>query len=233
MLYLKQTLKITLQDFHLELNCIEAVACLEKALYLPQARTLLVSDLHFGKASHFRRSGIAVPNHPEEENLARLEALVQRLGPEQIVFSGDMFHSRANQSLMRFEQWRRSLPHVQMKLVPGNHDILPAHTYAHMGIDKLDGDWTWEHLSVCHDPLDAGADPGRYYLAGHLHPGFRLAGQGGEAVTLPCLLLGSSVGLMPAFGSFTGLSVVRPKEGDRVVLFGKERLYSLPLGSLK
>lgn len=217
-----------MQDFTLDFNGLRALACLEKAVFIPDSGILIVSDFHFGKASHFRRSGIAVPDRPEEENLGRLDRLVQRLSPLQIVFSGDMFHSRANQSLERFAAWRSSLPHISIKLVPGNHDILPGHLYQKLGIERLAGDWTYGPVAVCHDPADAKPGGGLLFLAGHLHPGYKLSGPGGETVMLPCLLIGPDVALLPAFGAFTGLSAVRPMEGDKVILFGEKRIYALP-----
>jgi hypothetical protein len=33
---------------------------------------------------------------------------------------------------------------------------------------------------------------------------------------LPCFYFGKRKGLLPAFGSFTGLAAIKPKEGERV-----------------
>ena len=53
-------------------------------------------------------------------------------------------------------------------------------------------------------------------LAGHIHPAISLAGPGRQRERLPCFLFGERIGLLPAFGDFTGGATVRPRPGDRV-----------------
>jgi len=52
-------------------------------------------------------------------------------------------------------------------------------------------------------------------LAGHIHPAVRLSGDG-DSVRLPCFWFSPRVGVLPAFGAFTGSATVRPREGDQV-----------------
>jgi metallophosphoesterase superfamily enzyme len=60
-------------------------------------------------------------------------------------------------------------------------------------------------------------------LAGHIHPAISLSGPGGQHERLPCFLFGERIGLLPAFGGFTGGATVRPRRGDRVfALAGEE-----------
>lgn len=213
-----------MQGFSLE-------ACLEKAVFLPGEDTLVVSDLHFGKASHFRKAGLAIPDKTEEENLHRLEVLLQRKQPRRIVFAGDAFHSQANRALERFAGWRKTLPHVDFTLVRGNHDILPLHLYRQLGMQVVEDSLALGPVTICHDPahaqklIDNKGDAPAYVLCGHLHPGYKLMGPGREALTLPCLWLGEKIGVMPAFGAFTGLYAIKPEPGDRVCLFGPSRVY--------
>jgi hypothetical protein len=53
----------------------------------------------------------------------------------------------------------------------------------------------------------------------------RLLGSGRQAETLPCFHFGPEIGVLPAFGGFTGSRRVRPRRGDRVfVVAGGEVL---------
>jgi metallophosphoesterase superfamily enzyme len=42
----------------------------ERAIWFPKYETLLVSDTHLGKGSHFRKAGIAIPTVLKQEDLA-------------------------------------------------------------------------------------------------------------------------------------------------------------------
>ncbi|NJM94359.1 MAG: phosphoesterase, partial [Cytophagales bacterium] len=65
----------------------------QKALWLPEIEWLLISDLHLGKVAHFRKRGIAIPPHSEEQNLLRLLNLLVSFRPARLVLLGDLFHS--------------------------------------------------------------------------------------------------------------------------------------------
>jgi len=64
----------------------------ERALWWAAERTLIVSDLHLGKAERMaRRSGALVPPYETAETLARLSALIGRLAPAHVICLGDSF----------------------------------------------------------------------------------------------------------------------------------------------
>ncbi|NNM27435.1 MAG: ligase-associated DNA damage response endonuclease PdeM [Phycisphaerales bacterium] len=72
------------------------------------------------------------------------------------------------------------------------------------------------------DPdTDAAPPP---VIAGHLHPGVRLhdIDAGGGSLRCPCFVFGPRRALLPAFGSFTGLAIVRPRVDDRIFAVGPE-----------
>ena len=48
-----------------------------RCIFWEEKKALLVSDLHFGKTGHFRKSGIAVPQAVYKEDLQRLVHLIQ------------------------------------------------------------------------------------------------------------------------------------------------------------
>ena len=51
-----------------------------RAAVLPASATLLVADLHLGKAATFRKAGIPVPEGSAQRDLARLADGPRRLG---------------------------------------------------------------------------------------------------------------------------------------------------------
>ena len=89
------------------------------SIFWEEQKTLIVSDLHFGKTGHFRKSGIAVPQTIYKEDLQRLILLLNYFKLKQLIVVGDFFHSHANTELDWFKKWRKDLAHLKILLVKG------------------------------------------------------------------------------------------------------------------
>ena len=63
----------------------------QRSIFWEEQKALIVSDLHFGKTGHFRKSGIAVPQTVYKEDLQRLVLLLNYFKPEQLIVVGDFF----------------------------------------------------------------------------------------------------------------------------------------------
>lgn len=184
----------------------------ERSAYWPRRHTLLVADAHFGKAASFRARGVPVPEATTLANLATLDTLLKRHAVRRIVFLGDFLHSkeaRAPQTVAALDAWRT------------RHAGAPP---ASLGIELvleplLDGPF-----ALCHHPAPV---PGSYVLAGHLHPAYRLSGKN-DALRLPCFWFGEHVGVLPAFGDFTGAHSIAPGVGDRVFVVADDRVLQVP-----
>ncbi|MGE3347356.1 MAG: ligase-associated DNA damage response endonuclease PdeM [Ramlibacter sp.] len=194
------------------------------AAYLPSAQALLVADAHFGKAVSFRRLGMPVPRGTTTETLDRLDALVHATGARQVVFLGDFLHSaqaRAPATLAALSRWRADHAALTLTLVRGNHDERAGDPPEALGIQVVDEPWPLAPFALCHHPQ---AVAGAYVLAGHWHPCISLHGRANERLRLPCFWFGDdsgavsahAVGILPAFGGFTGMHPVAPRAGDRL-----------------
>ncbi|MBV9891401.1 MAG: ligase-associated DNA damage response endonuclease PdeM, partial [Rhizobacter sp.] len=188
----------------------------EKAAFLPASRTLLVADAHIGKAVTFRALGVPVPRGTTSETLAALSTLIERWRARRVVFLGDFLHSaraHAAATIGAVARWRRAHAPLELVLVRGNHDNRAGDPPAHLGIDVVDEPYAHGGLALCHHPR---ARRGSYVVAGHLHPCIGIAGRGFDHLRLACFWLGDDVGVLPAFGAFTGMHPIRPNENDRV-----------------
>ena len=163
-----------------------------RCLYWEEERSLILSDLHFGKTGHFRKAGIAVPQSVYREDLLRLLSLIQYFQPRQLLIVGDLFHSRENKELDLFLRWRDDFPHLGIRLVLGNHDILRADWYVKAGIKVKEGVLRIGAFAFVHDIEDAeggGADVGEGGVdaegggadVGEGRAGARGSGEGGAA----------------------------------------------------
>ncbi len=199
----------------------------ERAAWLQDERTLLVADAHLGKAQSFRRLGVPVPGGTTAANLARLGALIDRLAAREVLFLGDLLHARSGRSprvMTAVADWRAHHAGVAMRLVRGNHDRHAGDPPKEWQIDVVDEPWFIGPLALCHHPKPVD---GAYVLAGHLHPG-AVVGQGLDRMRLPCFHFGPDLGVLPAFGDFTGLHVVRRGPEDRCFVVADDEVRPLP-----
>lgn len=188
----------------------------EKAAFLPESSTLLVADAHIGKALSFRKLGVPVPHGTTAETLAVLSTLIHRLDAKRIVFLGDFLHSSRSlgpTTMDALARWRAAHAWLELTLVRGNHDDHAGDPPAQLGIHAVDEPLLHGGLALCHHP---NAKPPAYVLAGHLHPGVSLGGRAHDRLRLPCFWFGPNVGVLPAFGAFTGLQTIRAGPDERV-----------------
>jgi len=188
----------------------------EKAAYLAASRTLLVADAHIGKAVSFRALGVPVPRGTTSETLVALSALIATWRARRVVFLGDFLHSarsHAAATLGAVARWRREHASLELVLVRGNHDDRAGDPPAYLDIRVVDEPLELDGFALCHHPRP---QRGAYVLAGHLHPCVSLGGRGFDHLRLPCFWLDDDVGVLPAFGAFTGMHPIDAGAGDRV-----------------
>ena len=187
-----------------------------KAMYIPDHNALLISDLHVGKAGHFRKNGIALPETVGTNNMWNLSALMDRYEPSDVYFMGDLCHSHSNEEVGQFADWKAGYSTARFTLIRGNHDILPQADYIKLGLEVADEQEVGP-FRLIHDLEEMGVAEGTYTLSGHIHPCVRLVGNRRvNTMRLPCFWFAQQFGVLPAFGDFTGTHRVRPRKGDEV-----------------
>jgi DNA ligase-associated metallophosphoesterase len=198
--------------------------CAERAVWWPRRRMLLVADPHFGKAAAFRALGVRVPRGTTGDALARLDALIARLAPARLEFLGDFLHAREGRNPDTFAAlgaWRARHAALAMRIVRGNHDRRAGDPPSEVGIECADGPVREGSLALAHHPAPCD---GAYVLAGHVHPCAVLVGPARQRERLPCFVLGREVGVLPAFGDFTGCAEVEPEEGEAVWVIASDQV---------
>ncbi|HMJ67524.1 MAG TPA: ligase-associated DNA damage response endonuclease PdeM [Cyclobacteriaceae bacterium] len=198
----------------------------QKALYWPSEKILLVADLHLGKVNHYRQAGYPVPTKANDENTSILIDLLNRYKPERMIFLGDLFHSHYNEEWEVLGQVIRHFASTSFELVMGNHDIMSTLQYDRHGVKIHPEQLLISNLLLTHKPMEL-TSPDVYNLVGHIHPGARLYGKGRQALLLPCFYFGRQQGILPAFGSFTGLYPVRVMKGDQVFVIADGEVISM------
>lgn len=200
----------------------------DRALFLPGARTLIVADVHWGKAAAFRALGVPVPHGTTQSGLARLDAVIARTAAAHLLVLGDLWHARegmTDATLRTIAAWRATRASLEITLVRGNHDHRAGDPPAHLDITCVNAPLPFGPFSLCHHPCER--EDG-YVLAGHVHPVARLHGRGRQRITLPCFAFGARSGLLPAFGEFTGGAVIDQRDYERTYVIADDHVLPLP-----
>lgn len=189
------------------------------AVYWVAQKMLLISDVHLGKVAHFRKHGVAIPQHSAVKNFERLDEVVGFFRPSVITFLGDLFHSKKNSEWLWFEDWL-SRTTAKVVLVAGNHDVIDPTHYERLGVDVV-SEWALDGFLLTHHPEER---IGHYNFSGHIHPGIELRGSGRQWIKLPCFFIKKRQMILPAFGQFTGKYYLIPEEEDCVYAIANDEV---------
>lgn len=181
------------------------------ALFWEEKKMIIISDVHLGKVTHFRKHGIAIPQNAVSENFKKITDVLEYFQPEKIIFLGDLFHSSMNSEWDLFEEWI-SNHNQETYLIAGNHDIIDQKHYYEIGILvvdvlEIDGFFFTHHPTEKEDFFN---------FSGHIHPGIILRGLGMQSLKLRCFFHKPNQMILPAFGEFTGKFILKP-ESDHLV----------------
>lgn len=171
----------------------------ERCAFWPARRTLLVADLHLGKCETFRAFGAPLPTAVNREMLDRLTCASAQRGAERILVLGDLLHAPAGLTpalLDEVAEWRRSTD-VEFSVVPGNHDRHLAKVTDPWNIRIMDPGTSEGPFAFHHFPVETD----RFLWCGHQHPA-KIFRRGSESIKLPGFIIGSKIGILPAFTRF-------------------------------
>lgn len=204
------------------------------ALWLPGESTLVISDLHLGKAErNARRGGGFWPPYENTETLNRLDAEIAALAPACVIALGDSFDDDACVERLDDETRARIEAMVAARRwiwITGNHDPAPVGIGGEAADTVRLGPLTLRHI--------AEPDAQQGEISGHYHPkaSIRLRGQ---RIARKCFFVSKTRIVMPAFGAFTGgLDVFDPAfvplfGHDACIILTGARAIGLPLKQLR
>jgi len=216
------------------LNGARLLADVSGALYWPDQRTVVVSDLHFEKGSAFAARGVPLPPYDTAATLDRLEGVLGHHQPERVICLGDSFHDQgaleraSDDTLGRIRALSSAHDWIW---ITGNHDPNPDPLWGGRAVaDMVLGPLIFRH--------EAASIPTGGEISGHFHPKARVRLRG-RSVSGQCFVTDGNRLVMPSFGAFTGgLDVTAPEirglfQGRFEILFlGTERLYRFPRSAL-
>ncbi len=189
------------------------------ALYWHEIEMLLIADVHFGKVTHFRKHGSAIPQHAIQRNFEKLDLVLSHFRPKTLCFLGDLFHSYINSEWFLFEEWVKKKS-SKIILISGNHDVISPLRYEEINV-LVANEWQEESVLLTHIPENRA---GVFNISGHIHPGIRLQGAGKQSISVPCFFKTQHQLILPAFGAFTGKHILNPGKDDLIFAIAEEEV---------
>jgi DNA ligase-associated metallophosphoesterase len=168
-------------------------------------KTVVVTDLHWGKAEAFQSHGIPIPSHILAVELDRLLHLTSQRKCERVIVLGDLIHSpeALGEELIAQTTSFFKRKNFDMILVEGNHDRRLSLPQA-WDLRVVSEPFCEAGFAFCHHqtvPLPQGKED-HYSWTGHLHPTVVIE-SGKDRLRLPCFVVGKREGIVPAFSDFT------------------------------
>lgn len=193
----------------------------EKVIYWKEQKAVILSDLHIGKASHFRKAGVPISSHIHVNEFFVLDAIIEEFKPEKMLFVGDLFHSEHNQEWDLFYNWAHNYEQLELVLIKGNHDILPESLYQNSRLNVVDA-LIIDNIEFTHERNE---NSDAYNISGHIHPAVSMVGSGKQSLKLPCFLFREDHAFLPAFGHFTGMSKIKPSKKDNIFVVAENAIF--------
>lgn len=191
------------------------------ALYWPSQETLILSDLHFEKGSHFAARGVLLPPFDTRATLKRIAALIAAFAPKTVISLGDAFHDDEAEARMDEEDaalLEALIAKTRWMWVLGNHDPAPPSRFPG-GVERA---MRIGRLILRHEP--AIGETGE--IAGHLHPAARIRVES-RLIRRRCFATDGERLVLPAFGAYAGGLNILDKAFDGLF---SETLNALMLG---
>ncbi|ELZ25249.1 metallophosphoesterase [Natrinema limicola] len=171
----------------------------DRAVFVPAAETLVIADVHLGKAA---ASSVDAPIDDGTDVRERLESVLAATEPSTVVIAGDLLHSFSRLPRGVERDLDRLIDVVnaaeaELVVTPGNHDTMLETVFdveTTLEYELADGETV-----VCHGHERPKTTADRY-IVGHDHPALSI-----EGCKRPCVLYGpdayegADVLVLPAF----------------------------------
>ncbi|MFB6075814.1 MAG: metallophosphoesterase [Candidatus Aenigmatarchaeota archaeon] len=206
----------------------EVVDCYP-ALYIPENKILVISDIHLGLEGIMSENGYYMPKFQFEEIENDLVDIFEKVNVSEIVINGDLKHMFSRSSKSEWKEVNKMLDFLKDKvekitLIKGNHDNYLIYIAKKHDVD-LEDYIKRDDILITHGHRKFDVeDDVEYIIIGHDHPVLSLHDKVGVEETIPCFIYGEcrnkKIVMVPAFSKLSG--------GCRVnrIKYNEDRVFS-------
>ncbi len=175
----------------------------EKVIFWPRTKTLILSDLHLGKAESLQSFGIPIPIGSDVEDLERLKVLINEHDVQTVAILGDLIHQKnswTNDLFLSLKKFFDPKKNIKFQIVLGNHERGSLPFLRELDVDLIDDFLAMGPVILSHGHKKP---KGEYEISGHIHPVIQLK-HGSVKLRLPCFVVKPHAITLPSYGSLTG-----------------------------
>jgi metallophosphoesterase superfamily enzyme len=187
------------------------------ALWLPTARALVVSDLHWGYAESHRAQGNLLPAWGDADIAARLRSLIADYQPAEMIWLGDSLHTLAGRSAAETFLLDAAVP---VTILAGNHDARWSRAQELRAVTR--GGYFLHHGDQAPSVADDLVE-----IVGHHHPAFVWHDGAGTHLKLPALVASDRRLVLPAFSPWAAGLPWPGHSGEVVYAIGTKRIFTV------
>ncbi|MGV8151828.1 MAG: metallophosphoesterase [Candidatus Nanoarchaeia archaeon] len=206
---------------------------IDKCLFFPDEKILVVADLHFGYEEALNKAGVMLPKTQYKEIIKELKKIIESTGKlNEIIVLGDLKHEFSGISK---QEWKETLDFLdfikgiskKIVLIKGNHDnmLLPIVKKRNLKLRDyyIKKDFCFLHGDKLYkECLDKKI---KYLVIGHRHPAIVIADKY-KKERFKCFLIGKwkrkEVMILPSFFPFINGSDVVSEENNELFVNSKD-----------
>lgn len=198
----------------------------ECAVFWEEQNTLIIADIHIGKGTVFRKSGIPIPQGIMDDDLKKITDLVSRYKADHCIVVGDLIHAKSGLTedvKLKFSDWLKQIP-CKMHLILGNHDYSLLHHLPpewDLNVHKeglLVEPFYFSHYPKPHNEF--------FVWSGHLHPKVEIKNTH-DRIVLRCFQIFPHLAILPAFGFFVGGTLIKKSKEAQIFAIADQTVIEL------
>lgn len=189
----------------------KGIDVIDLSLYIKKAKTLIITDTHIGYESELNDKGIMVPRLQFTALMKRLESIIKKVKPKNIIINGDVKHEFGKISILEWRNTRKLIEFLKSScekliFIRGNHDKILEQLGEKLNVPVLEKLKLGTILITHGDTIKPMEKDIKTIIIGHEHPAITLK-EGAREEKYKCFLKGKYKGkeliVIPSFNLLT------------------------------
>ncbi|HLR00184.1 MAG TPA: hypothetical protein VK102_07385 [Sphingobacterium sp.] len=187
----------------------------KRAAYLPSYKTMAVSDWHLNKLDDNTEYGKKSVDFDKEE-LDQFGELVDEYEPQRVVLLGNTFHPNWDADWQLLYDFAEKYTDIEFVFTQKDYPKEIAQKFGRLPNFRFVLQYILDHKICFSYNLDVLTSEDFLCIAGGELPGCIVSGSGGQMYRMPCFKVSNNVLVMPSYGKWTSLNILKKEKNTRL-----------------